>query len=174
MKDTIYILIESDTDDEFYEAILEPILYEKYAQVISYKYIERKKTDVVKYLNVIRKQKADYFVLGDKDEDTKADAIKRIFKRMDNKIIKNRIRLIIKEMECWILAGLNNEMYVRYDIQLNINNTEIYCKEEICDEFKKHLNPSQFITAILNTFNLSNARLRNKSFDTFIKDIEDL
>jgi len=174
VKDVIYILIESDTDHEFYEAIIEPILYEKYDQVIPYKYIEKKKKAVTKYINVILKQKADYYVLGDKDDDTNANAIDRVFQRMDTKIHKNKVVLVIKEMECWILAGITDEMYDRYNIELNITNTEIYCKEEICDEFKKHLNPSIFITAILNTYNFNNARLRNNSFDRFMKTIEDL
>jgi hypothetical protein len=83
-------------------------------------------------------------------------------------------QIVIKEIECWIMAGISEKLFQQWKIQLNISNTEIYSKEEICKELKDrtNFNPSLFLSMIINSYDLHKGRTRNHSFDNFINEIE--
>jgi len=76
MRDLIYVFVEGEWDLEFHERILEPKLYQKYHQVISHKYIKQFKPDLLKYIRVVHKLNADYYVLADMDNESSIEEVK--------------------------------------------------------------------------------------------------
>ncbi len=168
MSDTIYVLMEGDRDLDYYETLIEPILNNKYDQVIPYKYIQKKKEKVNKYIKVIKKIKADYYVLTDMDEsESVEDAIQKILNRMDNLIDKNNVIVVIKEIECWYIAGMPQSFIERYDINLDISNTEIYEKEDFDCIIPTNMSHVIFYTRILELYDCNNAIKRNNSLKFF-------
>ncbi len=169
----IYILVEDDWDRDYYEKILEPKLYEKYNQVIPYKYIRKPKPEVIKYVKVMLKIGADYYVLTDLNHSPSIECAKeKVSKRMGNLIDYDNIIVVIKEIECWIMAGMKDSILKQCPMSLNISNTEIYDKEEFLPMMSH--NPSVFYTRILNTYDIDKALERNSSLTYFVNRIDSI
>ena len=169
MKDKIFLLIEDIWDQIFCEKIIEPVLNNSYNAVLYYKYIKKRKERVGNFIKGLISDGKDYIILGDLDEKNNIIVAKEYIYDRTNKLAdKNFIHIVIKEIESWIIAGLDEEIISRYDITLNINNTEIYSKEDFIKIIPKNQTPNIFMNAVLETYELEKAKLRNNSFNNFI------
>lgn len=169
MKDMIYILVEDTTDVKFMEQIIEPFLERKYHQIIYFKYARKKKTKFKKFIEVIHKINADYFLIGDYDESSNMEAcLSNINKKCDNIANVNNIIAVIKEIESWYLSGIPDFLVDQFNIDISLDDTEQYYKEDIISLKHSNLSPLIFLSIIISKYNIEKAVQRNDSLNRFI------
>jgi len=172
MKDIIYILVEDLTDLKFCEAIIEPILNNKYTAVLFYKYARKKKDRIKQFIKSLNYDKLDYYILGDIDKNYNIEnALKLIYEKTGKITKKENIILVIKEIECWYLAGLSDDLIKRYTISLDLSDTQKYCKEDFDEIIPAGQSKIIFTNAILQTYNNKIAPSRNASLRCFLTKI---
>jgi hypothetical protein len=167
MDGCIYVFIEGDADERFFNALIRPILRQRYATVVPWQYAQRSKDDVKKALRNVRDRKADCLFL--KDIDTcpcitarKQDLLNTFRKRID----PSWPVVVVKEIEGWYLAGLDDESRQELGIPTNRHrHTNDLTKEQF-----ENLMPTKFdslidfMNEILNRFDVGTAKSKNRSF----------
>lgn len=64
----LFILLEGDDDERFFEKILKPFFQKRYSWEKPLKYSRRKKEKIVNYVNSINSMKADYIFASDRND----------------------------------------------------------------------------------------------------------
>jgi len=91
---------------------------------------------------------------------------------MGNLVDTDKIIVVIKEIECWIIAGIKDSVFANCQKKIDISNTEIYDKEDFLPMMRH--NPSAFYMRILKTYDEQRAFERNSSYKNFIDVIESI
>ena len=120
----LYVLLEGDDDERFFEEVIKPIYLEKYDHVQLWKYSQKKKERVNQFLNSVKAMQAagmvDTLLVADLDDspcvtDRKERVLSR-FRALEGKLesetgpgFPTRVLIVCKEIEGWYLAGLSDE-----------------------------------------------------------------
>ena len=84
-------------------------------------------------------------------------------------MIKIKIIVVVKEIESWYLAGLDNKVCKQLKIK-NFPNTEKVTKEEFNSLIpKKFTSRIDFMLEILKNFSIEIAKKKNTSFRYFVE-----
>ena len=167
----LYIFVEGDDDERFFNTIAKPSLDGNNYWVEVRKYREGTPRWVNKFIRSIKSMRgnigADYIFTGDIDEvpcvTEKKENLKREYKRIE----KNRIIIIIKEIESWYLAGVDESYCKRLRIPFK-NHTNDICKEDFCSLVPRRFDSKvDFMVETLKSFNITLAKTRNKSLRYF-------
>lgn len=176
----LFIFIEGDDDERFFKEILYKQFKRKYDYVRPIKYAQRKKSDIEGILNTILNSKnfnADYIFVADLDNTPCITRRKeKLINFFDKKIQGNLIFIVVKEIEGWYLAGLDDKAIKKLGLKSAIkklkskkSNTELLTKEDfdsiIPERYKGRI---PFMEDILNNFSINSAKLKNKSFEYFV------
>ena len=166
----LYILIEGNDDERFFEHIIQPRLQKQYDFVQFYRYASQTPKKIENFIRSIDAMQADYIVAADIDLSPcitqKKEAI--INKRIKN-IDKDKIIVIIKEIESWYMAGLEEKSKKEMGIKHNDSTTDGLTKEQFNQTIpKKFISRIDFMQEILKYFKLKTAIKNNKSFAYFI------
>lgn len=95
---------------------------------------------------------------------------KREIKKEFRNIDENKIIVVIKEIESWYLAGLNDENAKKFKISpVKIKTTDSITKEQFNNLIPRKFRYSRmdFMIEILKCFSIEMGRQRNKSFRYF-------
>ena len=96
----------------------------------------------------------------------KKEIIKKTFPKIEN----NKIIIVIKEIESWYFAGLNEQHAKELKIRKPPKTTNTFTKEQFQNRIpKRFLNKTALMQEILKHFDMETARKRNSSFDYFCK-----
>lgn len=164
----LYIFVEGEDDERFFDKIIRFKLSSKYNSINIIKYAKMKKDKVNNFIISIKKMNADYIFAHDIDNTVSTTSKKSEIKHMLKNIDEDKIFIVIKEIESWYLAGLNNEKCQMLKIPI-IKNTDEITKESfnsiIPDNFDSRI---AFMIEILKNFSIKVAIQKNKSFKYFI------
>ncbi len=167
----LFILIEGDDDERFFRHIITPILQERYTYVQFYQYAQRSASVIGSFIRSIQAMKADYIIAGDIDEipciTQKKETLKNEkLKKAD--IQNNHIAIIIKEIESWYMAGLDEKALHKLGISYKKDDTNNLTKE-VFDSFVhgKYKSRINLMQEILRLFQIDTAQKRNRSFEYF-------
>lgn len=175
MDGCIYVFLEGDADERFFNALIKPILTQRYATVVPWQYAQRSKDDVMKALRNVRDRKADCLFLKDIDAcpcitARKQDLLDTFKKRID----PSWPVVVAKEIEGWYLAGLDDESRQELGIPANRHrHTDDLTKEQF-----ENLMPTRFdsiidfMNEILGRFRIDTAQGRNRSFCYLMDKLE--
>ena len=167
----IVVFIEGNDDERFLNRVVKPELEKKYSVVVPYKYSNKTNKKINSFLNTIKCLGfSDYIFLIDMDSSPCVS-----FKK--NKLItkKNveteKIVVVIKEIESWYIAGLNESISQKLGIP-SYDNTNNFDKEQF-DKMKPKKFDSRidFMQEILNYFQIKTAKKKNNSFKYFFAKI---
>jgi len=167
MCNCIYVFLEGDKDERFFNVIIKPILRQRYDAIVPWRYAHRSKEDVIRALRSVRDGKADYLFL--KDIDTrpcvtarKEDLVKTYRKRID----LSWAVVVIREIESWYLAGLDDEDRQKLGISPNRHRHTDDVTKELFESLmpKKYDSITDFMDEILKRFCIDTAKGRNRSF----------
>ncbi len=127
---------------------------------------KEKMRDYIKTINSIR---ADYIFFTDINNSPcitdKKENIQRKFKFIDI----NKIVVVIKEIESWYLAGLDNDACNQLKIKC-IENTDSITKERFNNLIpRKFTSRIDFMLEVLKLFSIDEATRKNTSFKYFIE-----
>jgi hypothetical protein len=168
---TLHILVEGDQDDSFVQKVVKPWLLNKgkYNNVETFAYANRKKEITENYVKTIKEKQEDILCLTDS---THASCISgRIDDLINNGIgtfERKAIIVVVKEIESWYLAGVDNQCCRRIHIPY-FERTEQIKKEEfhsIIAKSKYKPKPACRLE-MLKYFNIVLASQRNISFYRF-------
>lgn len=165
----LFIWVEGDDDERFFRRILSSKLQEKYDTVEIRKYATMKKEKFDSFIESIKAIGADYIYVTDINDcpciTAKKEETLNIFRNID----KDKIIVVIKEIESWYLAGLNNEKCRKFSIR-NLDNTDNVTKENFNALIpKKFTSRIDFMLEILKVFSIEVAKQKNNSFRYFVE-----
>ena len=105
----LFILIEGDDDERFFEKIMKPKFEKNNYTVQLWKYAHKNNRKIKNFLKSINSMGAEYIHVNDINNFPCVTAKKaKIKEKFRNFIDNNRVTVVIKEIESWYLAGLSN------------------------------------------------------------------
>jgi len=168
----LWILVEGN-DDEKLVTKIKPVFEEKYKSVTIWKYAQQLHKKTCGFLRSISSmQSSDYFFLQDINQSPCITAKKEKVKDEYGEIINlTKVVIVIKEIESWYLAGLNDVACRELRIKI-LNNTNAITKEDF-NRIKpqKYDSRIDFMQEILKRFSIETAKEKNTSFDYFMSKI---
>lgn len=165
----LFLWVEGDDDVRFFEQIIKPAFERKYEWVEVIPYAQLKKAKVVNYLKSISAMNADYFFVTDINSAPCVTCRKQAMLAELHNLDKDKIIVVIKEIEGWYLAGLDNVCCKKYKIPLH-NSTDDIAKEQFNSLMPREFEGLRivFLQEILKYFQVETAKQKNKSFEHFL------
>lgn len=165
----LWVLLEGNDDERFFEWVIRPIFEEMYDFVRSWQYAQKKTKEVKAFLRSIKSMDSDYFFWGDINSVPCVTVKrKRLIGRYGQILDADNIIIIIREIESWYLAGLDGKICKELGIHA-FQKTDSITKEEFDTRIpKKFESRIDFMIEILKRFSVDTAKQRNKSFVYFM------
>ncbi len=168
----LYILVEGTDDERFIERIIKPLLEKKYHSVQLFRYAAQTPQKIENFLKSIISMKAHYVILTDIDHSPCLTHRKTLLKTKKIKIQwvgEEKIIVVIKEIEIWYLAGLDQGALKRLRISFRGKGTDSITKEQFDRLMSdKYVSRIDFMQEILENFRIEIAVRNNRSFNYFI------
>lgn len=164
----IWFLVEGNDDERFVRSVLVPEFMRVYDHVQIWQYSQATNRERVAILRSIDRMRADYILLCDLDEfpcvtSKKESMISRLVELSDD-----RIAVVVKEIESWYLAGLDEEGCQALDID-RVNRPDEVAKEKFDALVGGKSNHTDMMVEILKRYDISQARHRSPSFAYFAR-----
>jgi len=165
----LFLLIEGDDDQRFFETVIKPRFEKKYSSVAIWKYAQQKRKKVGAFLRSIKSMGADYVYSSDINRSPcvmhKKQEIQGRLKTIDS----DKIVVLIQEIESWYLAGLDTAASKRLGIP-TYKTTNDLTKEDFDDLIPSGFDSRiDFMVEILKCFSTETAGQKNRSFDYLLK-----
>ncbi len=162
----LWVLVEGSDDKRFFESILKPRLISRYDFIQTWEYAQEPSKRIKAFLNSILKMKSGYLCLADINDNPCVTAKKNSIKRKLKKAIQTeRIMVVVREIESWYLAGLDDKSSQELNIRVP-TKTDYVTKEQfnslIPNRFDSRID---FMIEALKRFSVETARQKNKSFN---------
>ncbi|NJD54218.1 MAG: hypothetical protein FIB07_15290 [Candidatus Methanoperedens sp.] len=170
MGSKLFIFIEGDDDERFFNRIIKPMFENKYETVKLWKYAQETNEKISKFLNSIQAMNADYIFVADNNGSPcitdRKQRIENDFKNID----KNKILIVVREIEGWYLSGIDDGSSKKFGIK-SFHNTEHINKSAFNDlKPKKFSSRIDFMSEILKLFCIDTAKKKNGSFSYFVEN----
>jgi hypothetical protein len=169
----LYVLLEGPDDERFFEHILKPIFKQRYDWAKPYRFVQKSPKLVKAFLHSIKRLQCDYFFLTDINHFSCVTAKKSdILNKYDSVIDPAKVIIVIKEIESWYLAGLNDKTSKIIGIQFYATTDHI--TKEMFNDIVPQAYGSRdaFMMEVLKSFSTEVAARKNDSFAYFLKRIE--
>lgn len=164
----LFILLEGDDDERFFEKIVKPLLQKRYSTTKFWKYSQQKQEKIVNFVKSINAMKADYICVRDFNDAPCITAKKEKITDKFNRITKDKIIVVVKEIESWYLAGLDENTSKKLGIRKKIETSDNITKEEFNQLIPKNMPRIEFMREILKNYDVEIAKERNRSFGYFL------
>src|SRR2546426_1138696 len=165
----LFLLVEGDDDQRFFDRIVKPKFDPVYEHVDLWPYAQEKAERVEAFLKSIRAMDADYVFVTDLNASPCVSARKQQVASKYSRLEEKKIFVVVEEIESWYLAGLEERTRRKLEVP-RLSNTDTLRKEEfnrlIPAAFDSRLD---FMLELLNHFSVSAAKTRNKSFKYFME-----
>ncbi len=163
----LFIWVEGVDDQRFFERVVKPGLEKIYDCVKIIKYAHMKKEKIVDFLNSIKSMHADYIFVTDINSSPCVKAKKSELKNQIANIDESKIIIVIKEIESWYLAGLDDIGFKKLGFK-KYKNTNDIIKERFNNMCQKNFGSRvDCMIELLKCFSLEVARQKNGSFNYF-------
>lgn len=160
----LFIWVEGEDDKRFFNFIINLIFGEKYDWIKIIQYAKKKPKWRIDFLKTIIAMKADYIYVADINNAPCVTAKKYKTRNID----KDKIIVVIKEIEGWYLAGLDDINSKRLKIS-TVTTTDTITKEQFNRLIPKNESRIDFMSEILKCFSLGIAIQKNTSFNYFVE-----
>jgi len=163
----LFILVEGADDVRFFDRVIKPLLEPRYASVELIAFASLRRGMVSRFLRSLERLGHDYILATDIDTEPSVKAKKRVITERFPGLDPKRVVIVIKEIEGWYLAGIDDDMQQAFGL------TPFHTTDTLTKEVFNSLIPGQFISriefmvALLESFSLSSAIARNRSFGFF-------
>ena len=172
----LHIWVEGRYDKEFFDKVVKPGFERKYGhgRVHIRQYSEMKNKEVTDFIESFKAKNDDCICVADINDapcisERKREKQEKEFKNVD----KDRIMIVIKKIEGWYLAGLDDDACEELGIA-NFQNTDEVTKSRfnsLWRESKKFDSEVDFMQEIVkpSNFDIETAKRKNKSFKYFVE-----
>jgi uncharacterized protein YdcH (DUF465 family) len=153
-----------------FEKIVLPIFNRKNVTVSLRMYANDKHQEFAKFIRSLKQMNTDYILVADKNSEQTCITAKKenVQKCYENEVEKDKIIVVVKEIESWYLSGLVEEQAKKLDLPL-LENTESVGKKKF-DEYRRNCripNRKHLLKEILKYFSIKTAKQKNASFKYF-------
>ncbi|MFZ2146879.1 MAG: hypothetical protein WAV28_06635 [Sedimentisphaerales bacterium] len=164
----LWVLLEGNDDERFFERLIKPIFENTYDFVRSWQYAQTQTKTVKDFLRSIKSMSSDYFFWGDINNLPCVTAKKnRIKRRYGVRIDLNNVIIVVKEIESWYLAGLDDKVCKELGVR-TFRKTDNITKEKFQELMPRKFDSRiDFMFEILKRFSMNTAKRKNKSFNYF-------
>jgi len=170
MGTKLIIFIEGDDDERFFNRIIIPMFDNRYDYVQLWKYAQKKNEKIFQFLKSIQAMNADYIYVADNNGSPCITDRKQRTENDFKNIDKNKILVVVREIESWYLAGIDDVSSKKFGIK-SFPNTEHINKSAFDDlKPKKFSSRIDFMSEILKLFCIDTAKKKNGSFSYFIEN----
>ncbi|MGQ4915403.1 MAG: hypothetical protein ACP6IU_11770 [Candidatus Asgardarchaeia archaeon] len=174
----LYIFVEGNDDERFFQEIIVPILQEKYNTIKIIKYAQKSKKFeyIEKFIRSIQSMNYDYIYVTDINNSPCVTAKKQEIQKNLKNIDSSKILVVIREIESWYLAGLDKDAAKRLGIKWkkgSLTDTGDIGKEQFYSLIpRKYDSRIDFLREILKNFSLDTAKQKNRSLRYLIEKID--
>lgn len=164
----LFLFLEGNDDARFFNQILVPLFRTKYSRVKTIKYAEMKPSLRRRMLQLIQRSGADYILVQDLHSSLCVTASKQAtLDLLNGAITATDIAVVVKEIECWYLCGLDQNCCKRV-LGKQVRNTHEFTKREFDHLIPKRMPRVEFMMRILEQFDIETGKSNNVSFTYFI------
>ena len=171
----LFIFIEGSDDARFFDRVVKPIFEQEYDHVQIWEYVQRPTRKARLFIGGVKAMSgehisADYIFVTDIDRSPCVTHRKQVKQNEISNIDKERIVVVIKEIEGWYLAGLDDVCSKKCGIR-PCNATDTIIKEQFDSMTPKKFQLSRidFLQEILKFYQVEVAKRKNKSFKYFLQ-----
>jgi len=168
MPNKLYVFLEGNDDERFFKHILAKLLSGKYSKILAMTYAEEPPKITKKYIKAIISMGDAYIFFHDINDSPCVTACKEKV-RTKYQVEENSIMIIVKEIECWYLCGLDSDCCKKLKIDRNIGNTNSMTKEDFDDLIPEGISRIEFMQQILEKHKCELGRQKNESFRYFLR-----
>lgn len=163
----LFILVEGNDDERFFSRVVRPLFADTYVSVEIVMYACMKNEKVYSFVHSIVEMGHDFIMCADIDREPSVQAKKKVLNNRYELYDTNHIVVIIKEIESWYLAGLDERAQHRLGIR-QYGSTDSITKEIFNGMIPRHYTSRiAFMGDIITLFSPYTARQRNRSFAFF-------
>jgi len=165
----LFVFCEGPDDIRFFEGVLRKRLQEGYTSVELIGYAGMKHIRVDGFIRGIGAMGDDYLMIADIDNDRTVKAKKNRLKRWYRDLDTDKVIIVIKEIEGWYLAGLNDHASRSLGLR-PLPGTDRVTKEGfnrmIPDQYGSRID---LMIEIIKRYSIQVARDKNRSFRFFYR-----
>ncbi len=165
----LFIFVEGEDDLRFFNYAKDLIFKDEYDLREVRTYAKKKYKQVNNFLKSIKAMDADYVFVSDINAEPCMTAKKNSLLNEYKQVDKESIIIVVKEIESWYLAGLNDKKARTLGLK-SFNTTDHITKEMFNDLIPKKFDSKiDFMIEVLNGFSLNVSKRKNKSLEYFIE-----
>jgi predicted ATP-dependent endonuclease of OLD family len=167
----LYLFVEGPDDKRFFNRIIRELLSLKYDYIKLIEYAGLSKKELIGFTRGLKGGESDYMFVSDLNDAPCVSIRKeKIIQKYRNKqIAKEKIVVVVKKIEGWYLAGLNEDNSKRLRTG-NTRNTEKIDKIAFDNARRKKFDSREdFMIELLNCYSVETATTKNRSFKYFIE-----
>lgn len=160
-------MVEGPDDKNFFTKIVQPKLMNFYSSIKFIEYSGWKFKKRRQFIKAIQAMTAAYLYVSDNDQSPCiSDRKQKVTEKIEN-LEKDRIQIVVEEIESWYLAGLDEDksklLHIKY-----LKRTDKVTKERFRELRPKRLTTNiEFMAEILKAFSIDVAKEKNQSFKYF-------
>ncbi len=166
----LFILVEGRSDQAFFDKIIKLGFERRYSRVHIRQYSEMRNSEVISLIDDIKAANNDCICVADINSapcisERKQGKQKKEFRDVD----KEEIMIVIKEIEGWYLAGLDEDGCKRLGV-VSAEDTEKVTKADFDNIWRKNErfgSRVDLMQEILKSFDIETAKRKNESFRYF-------
>ena len=163
----LFIFVEGNDDERFFSRIVKPIFTDVYTSVEIVMYACMKNEKVYKFVRSIIEMEHDFIICADIDQEPSVRAKKSVLNERYGLFENDHMIIIIREIESWYLAGLDERAQHRLGIRY-FRGTNHITKEIFNSMIPRHYTSRiAFMGDVIGVFSLLVARENNRSFAYF-------
>ena len=169
MSERLFIMVEGNDDERFFKKIVVPLFSDIYDKITIWQHAQKSREAKENFLSSIKALKADYIYVEDMDEYRNIHTKINMIKNSMDKLQPENILIVIKEIEGWYLAGLDEDSSRKLNLTYLPETNDIF-KEDFNKMIPKKFDSRiDFMQEILKKFSISKARIKNDSFNYFME-----
>ncbi len=164
----LFILVEGNDDERFFERIIIPLLSPRYRAIRLIKFACMRSNRVCRFIRSIHRAGDELLLVADIDKAPGVTAKKRILMERFGVVQPSEIMVIIQEIESWYLAGLETLDAYR------LGTHPVLSTDQVTKEIFNTTIPPQYTSRIaymleiLSRFSIPSACRKNRSFHHFM------
>lgn len=106
----LFIFLEGDDDQRFFEVVFSPLFERRYSEVRSIQVSRMDKEKVAEWLRSVAGMGADYIFLADLDRHRCVTAAKKALRKIHRRVRPECIQIVKAEIESWYCAGAAGDL----------------------------------------------------------------
>lgn len=164
---SLYLLAEGNDDTRFLKSIIKPIFDKVYKVVFVQQHAQKSSRFIKGLITSIKENDDDYFYFNDINSNICITKKKQELIKTYPFIDLNKIIVVIKKIEAWYLAGLNESSSGSLEMEY-LNQTDDIGKSKFAEIMPKRFNiKTDFMIEILKKYSIDAAIVKNSSFSYF-------